>query len=135
MHTVDVDRESLAGQLRVQAGHCRSLGSPLYEDLLLRAADDVVGGGPVWRLFEGRATALLGGFLEVARAHPGLPLRLAEIGASAGLNLRWDRYRYEGRGWSWGEPGSPVVFPSVFEGAAAPPADARVTVAERLGCD
>ncbi|MFL5796509.1 MAG: DUF2332 domain-containing protein [Actinomycetota bacterium] len=213
---MNVDRESLAGQLRVQAGHCRSLGSPLYEDLLLRAADDVVGGGPVWRLFEGRedapadsaplaligavhrlvlsggapalarwfpsasvaagrepgpvdgdaawreflrvvegrrnevaalldhpiqtnevgrSAALLGGFLEVARTHPGLPLRLAEIGASAGLNLRWDRYRYEGPGWSWGEPGSPVVFPSVFEGADAPPADAPVSVAERLGCD
>ena len=37
----------------------------------------------------GRCCALIPGFLEVAR-RTGLPLRLLEIGASAGLNLRWD---------------------------------------------
>jgi len=40
-----------------------------------------------------RSRALLPGFLEVAR-HTGLPLRLLEIGASAGLNLRWDHFAF-----------------------------------------
>src|SRR5579863_3847406 len=40
----------------------------------------------------GRSCALLPGFLEVVR-QTGLPLRLLEIGASAGLNLRWDHFR------------------------------------------
>src|ERR1700690_701625 len=38
-----------------------------------------------------RSAALLGGFLTVARTQD-LPLRLLEIGSSAGLNLCWDRY-------------------------------------------
>jgi len=41
----------------------------------------------------GRSCALLPGFLEVVR-QTGLPLRLLEIGASAGLNLRWDHFRF-----------------------------------------
>jgi hypothetical protein len=35
----------------------------------------------------------LPGFLEVVR-QTGLPLRLLEIGASAGLNLRWDHFPF-----------------------------------------
>jgi hypothetical protein len=41
----------------------------------------------------GRSRALLPGFLEVVR-HTGLPLRLLEIGTSAGLNLRWDHFPF-----------------------------------------
>src|SRR5216684_432374 len=41
-----------------------------------------------------RSCGLLGGFLMVAR-ETGLPLRLLELGTSAGLNLRWDRYWYQ----------------------------------------
>jgi hypothetical protein len=41
----------------------------------------------------GRSCALLPGFVEIVR-RVGLPLRLLEIGASAGLNLRWDKFPF-----------------------------------------
>ena len=44
---------------------------------------------------------MLGGFLEIAR-RTGLTLRLLEVGASAGLNLRFDSYRYELGDERWG---------------------------------
>jgi hypothetical protein len=80
----------------------------------------------------GRCAALLPGFLAVARA-TGMPLRLLEVGASAGLNLRWDRYRYEAGDFAWGDPGSPVELRFQIEGQAPEPIAA--TVAERRGCD
>jgi hypothetical protein len=80
----------------------------------------------------GRCAALLGGFLEIAR-RTGLPLRLLEIGASAGLILRWDQYRYEEHD-GWGDPGSPVRFCGAF-GELHPGFDVQAQVMERLGCD
>lgn len=80
----------------------------------------------------GRSAALLGGFLEVAH-RARLPLRILEIGASAGLNLRWDRYRYESRDSTWGDESSPVRFVHFFE--VAPPLDRTAEVVERKGCD
>jgi hypothetical protein len=82
----------------------------------------------------GRCAALLFGFLAVAE-ETGLPLRLLEVGASAGLNLRWDRYRYEGEGFAWGPEGSPVTLAVELDGAPAPALSAKVEVAERQGCD
>ncbi len=203
---------------RLQAEFCGTFGSPLYAELLVRAADDIEGGGPVARVLDGwtgnpipdavvlrlmgavhrlvldgaapelarfypsaggapawpaaweafrrvvdaqaaalraaldrqvqtnevrRSAALLGGFLTVAAAY-GLPLRVLEIGSSAGLNLSWDRYRYEvvapadaGAAAArpvWGDPGSPVTIRTAWEG----PLDifaVHATVAERGGCD
>ena len=80
----------------------------------------------------GRSSALFGGFLLVART--GLPLRLLEVGASAGLNLRWDLYRYESRGRAWGDPESCVRLVEAFE-ERLPPFDVPVRIAERRGCD
>jgi hypothetical protein len=144
-----------------QAGWAVKLGSPMYEQLLLRMAEDVRAGGPclaalephaersqmlapllllaaihrmvldgrlpeaarfypsmggtpdveaLWPLFleavpqavlpecvqtneVNRACGLLPGFVETAH-RTGLPLRLLEIGASGGLNLRWDHFRF-----------------------------------------
>jgi hypothetical protein len=80
----------------------------------------------------GRSAALLGALLRLA---PDLPVRLFEIGASGGLNLRADAFRYvDDTGRSWGDPDSPVVLDPAWTGA---PLDlARtLTVVERVGCD
>jgi hypothetical protein len=82
----------------------------------------------------GRSAALVGGFLLVAR-NTGLRLRCLEIGASAGLNLRWDHYRYGKGDLSWGDPTSPVQLGPVYEGDGRPPFDTVASVAERGGCD
>lgn len=103
--------------------------------LLAQQHDEVAAlvGHPVQTNEPGRSAGLMGGFLEVAR-QTALPLRLLEIGASAGLNLRWDRYFYAGPSGSWGDEGSPVRFdPAFAEGA--PPLHVDPDVAERRGCD
>ena len=90
-------------------------------------------GHPVQTNEPGRSAALMGGFLEVAR-QTELPLRLLEIGASAGLNLHWDRYFYAGPSGSWGDPNSPVRFDAAFA-EGTPPLHVHPDVAERRGCD
>lgn len=42
----------------------------------------------------GRCAYLMPGFLTIASGNPGQPLALVDVGASAGLNLNWDHYRY-----------------------------------------
>jgi hypothetical protein len=79
-----------------------------------------------------RCGALLGGFLEIARV-TGLPLRLLEVGASAGLNLAFDRYRYELGDERWGPEGSPVTIRAALTGR--PPFEVPLDVASRAGCD
>jgi hypothetical protein len=200
--------ERIADLLRVQARYCRVIGSPLYAHLLDRSAEDVLGGGRIWDVLEGRevepplsmlplrflgaihravlrgeapelaryypsaggsvdlehvwpafhstvdrlraqlrteveapvqtnevarSAALLGGFLLVAR-DTGLPLQVLEVGASAGLLLRWDSYLYRAREASWGPPGSRVSFDD-FLASGSFPFGVEATVASRAGCD
>ncbi len=80
----------------------------------------------------GRCGALLVGFLGIA-ARTGLPLRLLELGASGGLNLRWDRYRYQAGEFAWGPPDSPLTV--AFELVGEPPPSLPIDIAERRGCD
>jgi hypothetical protein len=200
-----------AQMLRWQADACRELGSPLYGDLLLHAADDLLAGGPTARVLRGhlddrlssvlalrllggahalalsgrcpelaayypsaggtldpahgsprawatlrqtfaeqgeelrgwldhppqtnevgRAAALLGGLRHIA-AQADLPIRLIEVGASAGLNLRADRFCVPGDAGSYGNPASPVVLSGGWQGD--PPPSARIEVIERIGGD
>jgi hypothetical protein len=200
------DAETIGGLLRFQSAACGYVGSPLYEDLLARAAEDYERGGPTlrvlagheddpkdsalalrlmgavhrlvltgrapdlaeryaagdgdgertWEVFRqtleerleelrplverpvqtnevGRCAALLPGFLDVA-ARTGRPLRLLEVGASAGLNLGWSEYRYEADGFAWGPPSSALRIDFELVGGAGLAAG-PATVAERAGCD
>lgn len=80
----------------------------------------------------GRSFCLAPGFMQVA-ARFGLPLTLFEIGASAGLNLRWDHYGYDFGGRPWGDLASPVQLANDWRGA---PAELHAApVVARSGCD
>ena len=79
-----------------------------------------------------RSAALAPGFLTVA-ALTGLPLAISELGASAGLNMVWDRFAYRFGPAAWGDPASAVRLAPAWEGPPPPLAAARV--AERAGCD
>jgi hypothetical protein len=81
----------------------------------------------------GRSAVLVGGYAEVARS-TGLPLRVLEVGASAGLNLRWDHFAYDTGAMVAGDPDSPVRFAGVWEGDP-PRLPATFAVTERAGCD
>jgi HAD superfamily hydrolase (TIGR01509 family) len=84
-----------------------------------------------------RSAALYPVLLWLTAAH-GRPLRLLEIGASAGLNLISDRYRYDVGELTLGDPGSPVRFEQPWR--PAPPIDlaaaaAALRITHREGCD
>lgn len=81
----------------------------------------------------GRCAALVGGFLVVA-AETRSPLRVLELGASAGLNLRFERYWYRAGGASFGDARSTVRFEELWE-PGAPPFATEADVVSRRGCD
>lgn len=88
----------------------------------------------------GRANLLVAGALHAAAQRP-MPVRLFELGSSAGLNLLADRFRLAGPGLSWGPPDSPVQLgegwrspvPEWLTVAAGRTPDLRVVA--RHGCD
>lgn len=107
---------------------------PLFRQALVDHKERVTSlvGRPCQTNEVGRSAALLGGFLEIAH-RTGRELRILELGASAGLNLWWDRYHYESPRGEWGDPTSPVRFKHVFE--VPPPLHHSATVVVRKGCD
>lgn len=80
----------------------------------------------------GRSGVLMPGLMAVAAA-TGLPLRLFEMGASAGLNLNLDRFGYDLGGRAAGDPASPVQLAPAWDGP--PPPAATVAVLSRRGVD
>jgi len=78
-----------------------------------------------------RSIALLACFLTFARDWRG-PIDMLELGASAGLNLHWDKFAYRPNGWSWGAD-SPVVVDTNWNGP--PPLDVVPHIRNRAACD
>ncbi|WP_051516078.1 DUF2332 domain-containing protein [Candidatus Blastococcus massiliensis] len=128
----------LTGQAAELAAHYPTVGGTEAPELawhparrvLERETDQVreLTGLPCQTNEVGRTVPLLVGLAEVAHRTGGRPLRLLEIGASAGLNLLVDRFRF---GDVRGPPDSPCRLP-------APGLDLDTTglrIAERAGCD
>lgn len=77
----------------------------------------------------GRAAALIGGLLHLRST---LPVRLVELGSSAGLNLLADRFLLRAPGLEQGPADSPVVLDDVWQGGP-PPRPLRFV--DPVGCD
>jgi hypothetical protein len=138
-----VHRIVLSGQAAELEGHYPSTGGdgdaeaawPAVCGLIATGRAEVVEAlsHPLQTNAPTRAKALVGGLCLVAE-ETGLPLRLLELGTSAGLNLRLDRFRYEQDGAALGPEDSPVRFVDFLTGGL-PPLASGFQVAERAGCD
>ncbi|MBF6176392.1 DUF2332 domain-containing protein [Nocardia blacklockiae] len=88
----------------------------------------------------GRAVPLLAGLLAVVDETP-LPVRLLELGSSAGLNLRADHFRWYTDDFGWGPEDSPVTLGGAWDGpvpawlTAAVQRHPHLEIVERRGCD
>ena len=138
-----VHRMALDGSAPDLRSHYPSVGGdgdveaawPAVRDALAAHAPDVLADlrHPLQTNETSRCGALAGGFHVIA-GRASLPVRALELGASAGLNLHFDSYRYEGGGLAAGPADSPVRFVDYWRGGT-PPFDTEVELAERRGCD
>lgn len=93
--------------------------------------------GPPQTNETGRANLLIVGLLHTLLDAPQ-PVRLFELGASAGLNLLADRFRCEWPGGGHGPADSPVQLTDAWRGRPPLPLDRPLPAldfAERRGCD
>jgi len=85
----------------------------------------------------GRSAVLFGVLLWIADRYRR-PIRLLEIGASAGLNLLAESFGYRSNGALLGDPDSPLVFEGPWVDSPVPDpvtAQTHLTVVDRRGCD
>jgi hypothetical protein len=85
----------------------------------------------------GRSTVLYPALLWLTAQHR-LPIRLLEIGASAGLNLLVDRYSYVNNRHALGAPASPVRFEAPWHPPLPPElvdSAQNLSITSRAGCD
>lgn len=74
--------------------------------------------------------------LNIVHRETSRPLALVEVGASAGLNLLFDRYRYDfGSAGVVGQPGAAVRLSTEVRGQRPPVAPALPPVEHRIGVD
>ena len=105
-------------------------------EAVVRANEDFVRdvlSGPPQTNETGRSAVLVPGYAEIAR-RTGLPLSVLEVGASAGLNLMWDRYAYRYGERFVGNLGAPLVIAAERRGPWCE-VDHLPRVAARRGCD
>jgi hypothetical protein len=79
----------------------------------------------------GRATGLAAAFLWLADRAPQ-PFHMLELGASAGLNLNWDRFRFVYPPWRRTAGDGPLIPTDVTGGA---PGWRDIAIASRAACD
>ncbi len=79
----------------------------------------------------GRAAGLGAAFLWLAQRSPE-PFHMLELGASAGLNMHWDSFRFTHTPWGR-EAGEGPLAATVIEGAA--PGWRPLRIASRAACD
>ncbi|MDU0293303.1 DUF2332 domain-containing protein [Saccharothrix longispora] len=85
-------------------------------------------------LFGGLQTATHLAAAQVGRRTP-FPVRLLEVGASGGLNLRPHRIAYRVDGVRLGDPGSPLTLDPGWTGRPAVALDHNLRLVRRAGCD
>jgi hypothetical protein len=78
----------------------------------------------------GRASGLVAGFLWLAEIAPQ-PFHMLELGASAGLNMNWDRFGFAHPPWK--RSAHTPLIPTRIDGT--PPSWRDISIATRAACD
>ncbi|EMA11437.1 hypothetical protein SAMN05443574_103138 [Haloarcula vallismortis] len=110
---------------------------PAFREFCLDHADDI---RPLLRTRRTqtnavrRSAVLYPAIAQVARAADG-PLALVELGPSAGLNLLFDRYRYDYDGHVVGNSDSPVTIESSVRRGDPPLPETPPVIRSRVGID
>ncbi len=134
-------RSALRGDSPTLARHYPSCGgapgTTLREDFLAATAQHTerIGAELDWGVQTNevvRTSALYPGLAHISRL-ARLPVSLREIGSSAGLNLRLDRFRYSQDGWSIGDAASAVEI--IDRWGDRTPHASEATIIDRAGCD
>ena len=127
----------LASWYRSLGGTATGDPGPAFTDFCLRrrsAIVDLMRHRLVQTNVVKRSAALRVGMAAVA-SMTGEPVTLVEVGSSAGAHLRFDDYRYELAGRTWGRTCSPVVVSAEWREGDLPDLDRLPVIADRVGVD